>query len=159
MVWTFYCVSTFAFWAWGDPHYNKRSKCVLLLFFFFSTRFRSNVAIVHVLFMNSSRKCWHFLGEQCTNASFTDPQISLFSNFFIKNGSYGTIHTFKKYFDTMFSVSAKISSIQTDPKSTQNNLKSTQTPLDNPSQTQLKINPKQNQLKIKPKIHRKSTQN
>ena len=44
-------------------------------------------------------------------------------------------------------------------KSTQNNLKSTQIPLENPSQTQLKINPKQNQLKIKPKIHRKSTQN
>ena len=41
----------------------------------------------------------------------------------------------------------------------QNNLKSTQTPLENPSQTQFKINPKQNQLKIKPKIHRKSTQN
>ena len=36
---------------------------------------------------------------------------------------------------------------------------STQTPLENPSQTQLKINPKQNQLKIKPKIYKKSTQN
>ena len=31
-----------------------------------------------------------------------DPQISRFSNFFIKNGSYGTIHTFKNYFATVF---------------------------------------------------------
>ena len=35
-------------------------------------------------------------------ALFTDPQISLFNNFFIKNGSYGTIHTFKNYFATVF---------------------------------------------------------
>ena len=33
-----------------------------------------------------------------------DPQIPLFSNFFIKNGSYGTIYTFKNYFATMISV-------------------------------------------------------
>ena len=43
-----------------------------------------------------------------------DPQISLFSNFFIKNESHDTIHTFKNYFVTVFSVSASISSIQTD---------------------------------------------
>ena len=35
-------------------------------------------------------------------ALFTDPQILLFSNFFIKNGSHGTIHTFKNYFATVF---------------------------------------------------------
>ena len=35
-------------------------------------------------------------------ALFTDPYISLFNNFFIKNGSYGTIYTFKNYFSTMF---------------------------------------------------------
>ena len=33
---------------------------------------------------------------------FTDPQISLFSNFFIKNGSHGTIYTFKNYFVITF---------------------------------------------------------
>ena len=33
---------------------------------------------------------------------FTDPQISLLNNFFIKNGSHGTIHTFKNYFATVF---------------------------------------------------------
>ena len=33
-----------------------------------------------------------------------DQQTSLFSNFFIKNGSYGTIHIFKNYFITVFSI-------------------------------------------------------
>ena len=47
-----------------------------------------------------------------------DPQTSLFSNFFIKNGSHSTIHTFKNYFVTVFSVFSfsKINSIQTNPK-------------------------------------------
>ena len=31
-----------------------------------------------------------------------NPQISLFINFFIKNGSHSTIHTFKNYFVTVF---------------------------------------------------------
>ena len=31
-----------------------------------------------------------------------DPQISLFSNFFIKIGSHGTIYIFKNYFATVF---------------------------------------------------------
>ena len=33
-----------------------------------------------------------------------DSQILLFNNFFIKNGSHGTIHLFKNYFVTVFSV-------------------------------------------------------
>ena len=45
-----------------------------------------------------------FCSEQCTYALFTDPQISFFINFFIKNGSHITIHTFKNYFATVFSV-------------------------------------------------------
>ena len=50
-----------------------------------------------------------------------DPQISLFNNFFIKNWSHGTIHTFKNYFVTVFSVFSfsKISSIQMNQKSTE----------------------------------------
>ena len=43
--------------------------------------------------------------EQCICVLFTIPQITLFSNFFIKNGSHNTIYTFKNYFTTMFSVS------------------------------------------------------
>ena len=62
-----------------------------LVFFFFS--------------WTIAAKGWLFHGEQCTRTLFTDPQIPLFSNFFIKNGSHGTIHTFKNYFATMFSVS------------------------------------------------------
>ena len=33
-----------------------------------------------------------------------DSQISRFSNFLIKNGSHGTIYTFKDYFATIFLV-------------------------------------------------------
>ena len=43
--------------------------------------------------------------KQCICALFTVPQITLFSNFFIKNGSHNTIYTFKNYFTTVFSVS------------------------------------------------------
>ena len=61
----------------------------------------------------------HYLTKSTINSARVHcswiPQISLFSYFFIKNLSHGTIHTFKNYFVTMFSVSAKISSIQTDP--------------------------------------------
>ena len=55
--------------------------------------------------------------EQCTDVLFTDPQIPLFSHFFIKNGSHNTIYTFKNYFATVFSVFSfsKINYIQTDP--------------------------------------------
>ena len=43
--------------------------------------------------------------EQCIHALFTVPQITLFSNFFIKNGSHSIIYTFKNYFATVFSFS------------------------------------------------------
>ena len=43
-----------------------------------------------------------FNHEQCIRALFMDSQISLFINFFIKNGSHDTIHTFKNYFVTVF---------------------------------------------------------
>ena len=45
---------------------------------------------------------------KCFRALFMDSQITLFNNFFfIKNGSHSTIYTFKNYFTTVFSVSAK----------------------------------------------------
>ena len=40
--------------------------------------------------------------SQCTEL-FTDPQISFFINFFIKNGSRSTIYIFKNYFVTVIS--------------------------------------------------------
>ena len=45
-----------------------------------------------------------------------DLQTSFFNNFFIKDESHRTIHTFKNYFSTIFSVFSKINCIQTDPK-------------------------------------------
>ena len=43
--------------------------------------------------------------KQYIRVLFTVPQITLFSHFFIKNGSHSTIYTFKNYFATVFSVS------------------------------------------------------
>ena len=52
-------------------------------------------------------------GRQCTSMGpvhcSRDPQILFFSNFFIKNGSHGTIHTFKNYFDEIFSTKKVVS--------------------------------------------------
>ena len=60
-----------------------------------------------------------FLTFLCTQVGLVhcsrDPQTSLFSKFFIKNESHSTIHTFKNYFATVFSVFSKISCIQTYP--------------------------------------------
>ena len=68
--------------------------------------------------MNSSHNFWPVFREQFIHALFADPQILFFINFFIKNGFHSTIHTFKNYFATVFSVFNfnKISYIQTDPK-------------------------------------------
>ena len=54
-----------------------------------------------------SWKVWLFNQFSATcgsHALFTNPQILLFSNFFIKNESHDTIYTFKNYFAIMFSV-------------------------------------------------------
>ena len=79
----------------------KNWKCVFasmflscgffLLFFFF--------------LICSIRTCWLFYNKQYIYVLFTDPQILLFSNFFIKNGSHGTIYIFKNYFTSVFLVS------------------------------------------------------
>ena len=53
--------------------------------------------------MNSSRNFWPVFREQYIRALFTDPQILFFINFFIKNGSHGTIYTIKIYFATVIS--------------------------------------------------------
>ena len=53
---------------------------------------------------------------------FMNSHILFFSNFFIKNEFYGTIHTFKNYFVTVFFnfqfQFSVFSRIQTDPKTT-----------------------------------------
>ena len=75
------------------------------------------VAFVHLrffFFFFSSCCSTHFIGQRllfmyyswivATTFDYFNLQISLFSNFFIKNGSHSTIHTFKNYFATVFSV-------------------------------------------------------
>ena len=52
--------------------------------------------------------------QSTVQSLFTGPTTTLFKKNF-KNGSYGTIHTFKNYFATVFSVFNKISCIQTGP--------------------------------------------
>ena len=59
---------------------------------------------LRLLLMNSSCNIWLF-GTSVGPVHYSrDPQISLFSNFFIKNRSHGTIHIFKIYFATVFSI-------------------------------------------------------
>ena len=72
-----------------DSHLRFASKRFL---FFFSFSF-FQAAVVDYSPVNSARV--HCLW---------DPQTLLFNNFFIKNESHSTIHTFKNYFTTVFSI-------------------------------------------------------
>ena len=70
-------------------------------------RMRKRASQTHVLvsfffFFFLSQNIWLFLINIVRCALFMDPQISLFSNIFIKNRSHGIIHTFKNYFATVF---------------------------------------------------------
>ena len=98
--------------AW-DPRYSNTVNASLFFFFFVFSRFRSN----RLLF---SRICWLFHCKQCICALFTDLQIPLFIIFSLKMGLTVLFTHLKnislQYFQFQFSVSVKISSIQTDPK-------------------------------------------
>ena len=82
--------------------------CIFLFFIFFWHAFKE---IVWLLFMHCS---WIVAALFDLSTIFStsvspvnstrDSQISLFSNFFIKIGSHGTIHKFKNYFTTVFLV-------------------------------------------------------
>ena len=76
--------------------------CLTLAFSFFSFFF--SAVVVGFFLVNSTP-------VHCSR----DQQTPFFSNFLIKNRSHGTIHIFKNYFTTMFSVFNKISYIETDP--------------------------------------------
>ena len=88
-------------------------------------RFEFHISFFFLAHMNSNRTVhahWFTVQEtKCTiYALFThcswDPQ-SLYSEKKIKNGSHGTIHTFKNYFTTVFSILSNINCIYMDPKS------------------------------------------
>ena len=82
--------------------------CVCIFFFFFS-RVLGQILLLWLLFMHGA---WtvaakfnlsnNFQPISAHRALFTNPQISFFSNFFIKNRFHGTIHIFKNYFATVF---------------------------------------------------------
>ena len=79
---------------------------VLFFFFFFFFCFHAFLEARGYCSMNSDEQqpqMLTFPGEQCICVLFTDPQISFFINFFIKNGSHGTIYTFKNDFATVIS--------------------------------------------------------
>ena len=88
--------------VWIGLKQLKRAFAFQLFFFiilFFISRISGHFfftihSLLRLLFMNNSRKVWLF--------STFSAQISLFSNFFIKNGSHDTIHTFKNYFTIIF---------------------------------------------------------
>ena len=69
------------------------------------TRLRFFIHGFHFFFFSFQPAIVDFVNcKQYIYVLFTVPQITLFSNFFIKNGSHNTIHTFKNYFVTVFSV-------------------------------------------------------
>ena len=85
-----------------DPRYFCVLRFAFFLFFFsflhafqtFRGQANSRVLFGPVFF--------YFSVNQWVRALFMNPQISFFINFFIKNGSHSTIHTFKNYFATVF---------------------------------------------------------
>ena len=91
--------------------------CFCVLLFFFFTRVSGDKCNRGVLFSNVWPCFFDISVNQWARALFMDPQISFLIKFFIKNGSHSTIHTFKNYFATVFSVFSfsKINSIQTHP--------------------------------------------
>ena len=89
--------------VWIHVYVLTRLRFAFLIFFFFSTRFGETRLLFMYCSMNSNRKMLTFLQQTVHHVLFMDPQISLFSNFFIKNGSHGTIYTFKNYFATVIS--------------------------------------------------------
>ena len=92
-----------------DPTFVTICICVFFFFFFFTTTQVLGGQIL--LFINSSRIYLTFqpifiipIGPvYCSR----DSQTSLFSNFFIKNRSHDTIHTFKNNNNKCYSVFSK----------------------------------------------------
>ena len=106
-----------------DTHFEF---CVCILLFLFLFLFLSRVSMgleqLQLLFMHCSWTVAATFDNSPVNSALVHcSRVShtlIFSHFFIKNGPHDTIHTFKNYFATVFSVFSfsKISSIQTDPK-------------------------------------------
>ena len=87
-----------------DTHFCVH-VCVFAHFtLFFWHAFQERITLLRLLFMNSSCNIWLFSISVGPMHCSRDLQISLYSNFFIKNESQNTIYTFKNYFTIMFSI-------------------------------------------------------
>ena len=86
-----------------DTHLRFESVCVLrfcsFFFFFFFSRVlaKRGYCLCTVQWTVTAKK------QTVHHILFMDSQIPLFNNFFIKNGSHGTIYTFKNYFTIVIS--------------------------------------------------------
>ena len=95
---------------------------VFLFFFFFMRLWDLRLLFMHCIWTVTTQFDFSYLFQPISayRALFIDPQISLFSNFFIKNESHDIIHIFKNYFVTVFFSFqfqfSVFSCIQTDPK-------------------------------------------
>ena len=81
------------------------SAFMFFCFFFFFTRLWDlRLLFMHCVWTVVTKFDFSFIFQPINahHALFMDPQISLFSNFFIKNGSHCIIYTFKNYFVTVF---------------------------------------------------------
>ena len=71
-------------------------------FFFFFTHFDKTLLLFMYCLINSNRKVY-FSVVNSALCTVYGPINSTFINFFIKNGSHGTIYKFKNYFVTVIS--------------------------------------------------------
>ena len=100
-----FCGATFAFSFYFYFYWEAREDVVYQWVPYIVHR-------THNLF-DQQNKRWTVLSSGSMHYLW-DPKTSFLNKTFIKNGFHDTIHTFKNYFVTVFSVFRKISSIQTN---------------------------------------------
>ena len=101
-----------------------KTQCLRLTFFFFCTHFWDlRLLFIYCAWTVAAKFDFShsFQPISAHHALFSNSQILLFNNFFIKNRFHGTIHTFKNYFTTVFFSFqfqfSVFSCLQTNPKS------------------------------------------
>ena len=88
--------------VWIGLKQLKRAFAFQLFFLLFYFLYHAYQANFFLLFIHCCGYCSWIIAAKFDFFSTFSAQISLFSNFFIKNGSHDTIHTFKNYFTTIF---------------------------------------------------------
>ena len=87
-----------------ESRLRLRLRFSVFFFFCFTHLWDLRLLFMHCAWTVTAKFDFSYLFQPINahRALFMNPQISLFSNFFIKNESHGTIHTFKNYFATVF---------------------------------------------------------